>query len=92
VDAGEGGGEGPDGGNGGGGAEGPGVEDEEESDPYSIRYRKFWQRGGLSGLNLDEHWGYTHTGEKRTNGIQKAEAYFNVLYEEDLGPSDSDAD
>ena len=45
------------------------VEGEEDmSDPYSVRYSKFWQAGGLSGLDLHEDWGYSPSGKKCTNG------------------------
>jgi len=50
------------------GGEGDVEGEEEMSDPYSVRYSKFWQAGGLSGLDLHEDWGYSPSGKKRTNG------------------------
>mmetsp|Transcript_92681 Transcript_92681/g.149628 ORF Transcript_92681/g.149628 Transcript_92681/m.149628 type:complete len:89 (+) Transcript_92681:3-269(+) len=60
------------------------------SDPYSVRYSKFWQAGGLSGLDLHEDWGYSPSGKKRTNGLEATEPYFNVLQEERMSSVDDD--
>ena len=49
-------------------AEGLGGEEEDMSDHYSVRYSGYWKGGGLSGLAIDEDWGYTDAGTKCSNG------------------------
>ena len=64
--------------------EGGGDDDQlDSSDPYSVRYSKFWQNGGLSGLPLAEDWGYTPSGKKCTSGLEAAEPYYSVYADED---------